>query len=57
MRDRPRSRGSVVPHILWMNGEVRLRWRGLDGGGEVRRAMAAFVDDLRGRSRPLLPGE
>jgi hypothetical protein len=38
-------------------GEVRLRWRGLDGGDEVRRAMAAFVDDLRGRSRPLPPGE
>jgi hypothetical protein len=37
-------------------GEVRLRWSGLDGGEEVRQAMAAFVADLRARSRPL-PGE
>ena len=32
-------------------GQVRLAWRGLDGGAEVRRTLAAFVDDLRHRSR------
>jgi len=34
-------------------GAVRLHWRGLDGGDEVRRRLAAFVDDLRTRSREL----
>jgi uncharacterized protein DUF5947 len=34
-------------------GRIRLLWSGLDGGAEVREAMAAFVADLRGRSRPL----
>jgi hypothetical protein len=37
-------------------GEVRLRWSGLDGGEEVRQSMAAFLDDLRARSRPLPKG-
>jgi hypothetical protein len=34
-------------------GEVRLRWRGIDGGEPVRRVLATFVDDLRARSRPV----
>ena len=34
-------------------GEIRLRWRGIDGGEGVRRAVAEFADDLRARSRPL----
>ena len=34
-------------------GEVRLRWRGLDGGDEVRQSVAAFLADLRHRSSPL----
>jgi hypothetical protein len=34
-------------------GEVRLRWRGLDGGDGVRHALSAFAEDLRTRSRPL----
>jgi hypothetical protein len=38
-------------------GEVRLIWRGLDGGVEVRRVLAAFADDLRRRSRPVRPRE
>jgi hypothetical protein len=38
-------------------GEVRLRWRGLDGGDDVRQVLADFVGDLRTRSRPLRPGE
>jgi len=38
-------------------GQVRLHWRGFDGGEPVRRAMAGFVDDLRARSRPLRPRE
>jgi hypothetical protein len=37
-------------------GEVRLRWSGLDGGAEVRQSMAAFLADLRARSRPLPKG-
>jgi hypothetical protein len=34
-------------------GEVRLGWRGLDGGDEVRQRLAAFVADVATRSRPL----
>ena len=34
-------------------GRVRLSWRGLDGGEEVRQAVADFVADLGSRSRPL----
>lgn len=34
-------------------GEVRLHWHGLDGGPAVRRVLTAFVEDLRGRCRPL----
>jgi hypothetical protein len=34
-------------------GEIRLNWRGLDGGDEVRRVLARFADDLRARSRPI----
>jgi hypothetical protein len=34
-------------------GEVRLRWRGIDGGEPIRQAATAFVDDLRVRSGPL----
>jgi hypothetical protein len=36
-----------------LTGEVRLRWRGLDGGDEVRRVLARFADDLRARSRQI----
>lgn len=32
-------------------GQVRLRWRGLDGGEEIRTALAGFFDDLRRRSQ------
>ncbi len=38
-------------------GEVRLRWRGLDGGAEARAAVEAFLADLRRRSRPLSTSE
>jgi hypothetical protein len=34
-------------------GEIRLRWRGLDGGDEVRTALDTFLADLRARSVPL----
>jgi hypothetical protein len=34
-------------------GELRLRWRGLDGGDEVRQALDRFHADLRQRSRPI----
>lgn len=34
-------------------GEIRLRWRGVDGGDGVREAVSEFDDDLRARSRPL----
>jgi hypothetical protein len=34
-------------------GEVRLRWRGLDGGDAVRQIMIGFVDGLRTRSGSL----
>jgi hypothetical protein len=34
-------------------GAVRMRWSGLDGGAEVRQTLAAFLADLKARSRPL----
>jgi hypothetical protein len=34
-------------------GALRLNWHGFDGGAEVAAILAAFLDDLRGRSRPL----
>jgi len=34
-------------------GQVRLRWRGIDGGDEVREVMAGFLADVLARSRPL----
>jgi hypothetical protein len=34
-------------------GELRLRWRGFDGGEQARDALAAFLDDLRRRALPL----
>jgi hypothetical protein len=34
-------------------GTIRLHWTGLDGGDEVRRALASFTADLRARSRPI----
>ena len=37
-------------------GEVRVRWRGLDGGEEIRATLAAFVDGLRERARAWDPG-
>lgn len=38
-------------------GEVRLRWRGLDGGVALRQVIADFVGDVRGRARSLRPEE
>lgn len=32
-------------------GQVRQRWRGLDGGDEIRTTLATFLDDLRRRSQ------
>jgi hypothetical protein len=34
-------------------GEVRMGWRGIDGGSAVHGALAGFVADLRRRSRSL----
>ena len=34
-------------------GRIRLLWSGLDGGAEVRDALAAFVADLRSRATAL----
>lgn len=36
-------------------GQVRLRWRGLDGGDEIRTTLATFVDELRRHSQPWDP--
>jgi hypothetical protein len=36
-------------------GAIRSRWRGQDGGAEVRSAIAEFAGDLRARSRPVPP--
>jgi hypothetical protein len=38
-------------------GELRRRWQGFDGGAEAHAALAAFLAGLRGRARPLAPGE
>jgi hypothetical protein len=34
-------------------GTLRLNWHGFDGGAEVHAILTGFLDDLRGRSRPL----
>jgi hypothetical protein len=34
-------------------GALRLNWHGFDGGAEVRRILAALLDDLRRRARTL----
>ncbi|HUJ07886.1 MAG TPA: DUF5947 family protein [Streptosporangiaceae bacterium] len=34
-------------------GRMRLHWRGFDGGEEARKSIAEFLDQVRGRSRPL----
>jgi hypothetical protein len=34
-------------------GELRMKWQGFDGGAEARAALAAFLDSLRRRARPL----
>jgi hypothetical protein len=34
-------------------GEVRLRWRGVDGGEAIRQVMTGFADNLRARSGDL----
>jgi hypothetical protein len=39
-----------------ITGAIRQRWHGLDGGDEVRQALAEFVDDVRRRSRPMTAG-
>jgi len=36
-----------------LTGEIRLGWRGLDGGDAVRGTLDRFLADLRSRSRPL----
>ena len=36
-------------------GALRLNWHGFDGGDEVRQTIAALLDDLRRRTRPLEP--
>jgi hypothetical protein len=46
--------GFVVPIDVCyaLVGRVRLAWHGLDGGDEVRAALAAVLADLRDRARP-----
>ncbi|HET7752965.1 MAG TPA: DUF5947 family protein [Anaeromyxobacteraceae bacterium] len=34
-------------------GRIRRRWKGLDGGDAVRDEIAAFLDQLRARGKPL----
>jgi hypothetical protein len=34
-------------------GRMRLYWRGFDGGEQARQSIAAFLDDVRSRARPL----
>jgi hypothetical protein len=37
-------------------GRIRRRWRGFDGGDEVRREMDRLFEALHARARPLRPG-
>ena len=34
-------------------GQIRLHWRGFDGGTEAREAIASFLDSVRDRAKPL----
>jgi hypothetical protein len=38
-------------------GQLRLLWRGFDGGAEAHAALAAFFDGVRARARPAPPQE
>lgn len=34
-------------------GQIRLHWRGFDGGAEARQAIAGFLSSIRARATPL----
>jgi hypothetical protein len=57
--DRERGGGAVETFLVPIDlcyalvGRIRMRWSGLDGGDEVRQALADFRADLRARSTPL----
>ncbi len=36
-------------------GAIRTHWRGFDGGDDVRRVIAEFLERMRARSRPVAP--
>jgi hypothetical protein len=42
-----------IDECFALAGQVRLGWRGPDGGPAVRQAMAAFVQRVQANSRPL----
>jgi hypothetical protein len=56
-RDRSRVEHFVVPVDVCyeLAGRLRLLWRGFDGGGEARDAIAAFLAAARTRARDLDP--
>jgi Family of unknown function (DUF5947) len=50
VRNRPAAFLIPIDAAYRLVGAVRLRWRGIAGGDEVRRTLEAFVDDLTLRS-------
>ena len=44
-----------VDECFSLVGAVRTHWSGFDGGDEVRRVIAEFLDRMRARSRPVAP--
>lgn len=57
-RDQP-AQCHIVPvdRCYELVGTMRLRWRGFDGGQEVREAMASFFEDIDSRARPTTGGD
>ncbi len=45
--------GVPIDACYELAGRMRLHWRGFDGGAEARKSIAEFLDQVRGRSRPL----
>lgn len=52
LTDGPRCHVVPVDRCYELVGELRMHWRGFDGGQEVRERIAAFFADVQRRSRP-----
>jgi len=52
--DQPTCHVVPIDRCYELIGLMRLHWRGFDGGGEVRRALEAFLEDVDNRAQSLV---